>query len=179
MALKATIFKANLQIADMDRHHYQDYSLTIARHPSENDERMMMRVLSFALNADEDLEFTKGLSTDNEPDIWLKELTGDVRLWIEVGLPDERRLRKACNQSQQVIIYAYGDRAAPVWRDQNSSAFKRFSNLKVIFVSGEQIAALAGMTERTMNLQCTMQDGHILFSCDSGTAEIEPQLWVG
>ncbi|MCL6268585.1 YaeQ family protein [Sansalvadorimonas sp. 2012CJ34-2] len=178
MALKATIFKASLQVADMDRHHYQDYNLTIARHPSENDERMMMRVLSFALNAGDDLQFTKGLSTDDEPDLWEKDLTGAVNLWIEVGLPDERRIRKACNQSRQVIIYAYGDRAAPIWREQNDPTFKRFSNLKVNFVSGDQLSSLAEHTERTMSLQSTIQDGHILVSSDSGSTDIELQHWV-
>ena len=179
MALKATIFKANLQIADMDRHHYQDYNLTVARHPSENDERMMMRILAYAVNADENLQFTKGLSTDDEPDLWLKDLTGDVQLWIEVGLPDERRIRKACHQSRQVIIYTYGDRAAPVWREQNASVLKRFSNLKIIFIGGEQLTALAGMTERSMNLQCSIQDKQLMFTSEKGAADIEPELWIG
>ncbi len=178
MALKATIFKAGLQISDMDRGYYQDHNLTVARHPSENDERMMVRVLAFALHASEELQFTKGLSTDDEPDLWEKDMTGAITLWVEVGLPDERRIRKACNQSREVVIYAYGDRSAPVWREQNASVFKKFSNLKVYFLSGEQVSALAGMAERTMNLQCTVQDRLCWLNSDSASAEVELQIWV-
>ncbi len=104
MALKATIFKAELHIADMDRHHYGDHALTIARHPSETDERMMMRIVAFALNAHEDLVFTKGLSTENEPDLWQKSLSDDIELWIDLGQPDDKRIRKACGRAQQVMM---------------------------------------------------------------------------
>src|SRR5680860_958910 len=117
MALKATIFKATLNIADMDRHYYADHQLTLAQHPSENDERMMIRLLAFALNAREGLEFTKGLSTDDEPELWQKSLSDEIELWIELGLPDESRLRKACNRSKQVILYTPygGTRTSPNW----------------------------------------------------------------
>lgn len=179
MALKATIFKAELQIADMDRGYYQTHAVTIARHPSENDERMMMRILAFALNATDELHFTRGLSAEDEADIWEKDLVGGVKTWIEVGLPDERRMRKACNQSEQVFIYAYGDRAALVWRDQNKAVFRRFSNLTVFFVPEGQVAAMAEHTERTMNLQCTIQDKQIMFSSDRGVVDIHPEQWVG
>ncbi|TNE76492.1 MAG: YaeQ family protein, partial [Gammaproteobacteria bacterium] len=129
MALKATVFKAELAVSDMDRGYYQSHALTIARHPSETDERMMVRLLAFALNASEDLQFTRGLSTDDEPDLWQKNLQGDITLWIEVGLPDERRIRKACNRAEQVIIYAYGARTAPVWWNNIRDALTRFDNL--------------------------------------------------
>ena len=108
MALKATIFKADLQIADMDRNYYQDHALTLARHPSETDERMMVRLLAFAIHADEALTFTKGLFDTEEPDLWQKDLTGAIQLWIEVGQPDEKRILKACGRSEQVIVYSYG-----------------------------------------------------------------------
>src|SRR6516164_945881 len=108
MALKSTIFKATVQISDLDRHYYAEHALTIARHPSETDERMMVRLVAFVLNADERLEFGKGLSTDDEPDLWLRDLTGAVEAWIEVGLPDERRLRRASGRSEVVKLYAYG-----------------------------------------------------------------------
>ena len=114
MALKATIFKAALQIADMDRGYYAEHPLTIARHPSETDERMMLRVLAFALHAGPGLAFGRGLSTDDEPDLWQRDLTGAIRLWIDVGLPDEKLVRRACGRADEVVVYAYG-RGADLW----------------------------------------------------------------
>jgi uncharacterized protein YaeQ len=107
MAIKATVFKADLQIADMDRHYYAGHALTLARHPSETDERMMVRLLAFALFADDALTFGKGMSSDDEPDLWHKDLTGEIKRWIEVGLPDERAIRKACGRGDVVVI-SYG-----------------------------------------------------------------------
>ena len=104
MALKATVHKAHLQIADMDRHYYQDHSLTLAQHPSETDDRLMVRLLAFALNADEHLQFGKGLSDEEEPDAWIADLTGNLDLWIELGQPDEKRIRKACSRAKQVVV---------------------------------------------------------------------------
>ena len=111
MALKATIFKAELQIADMDRGYYQDHNLTIAQHPSENDLRMMIRLMTFILHAHEDLTFTKGLSTDDEPDVWQKSLSDEIEVWIDLGQPDEKRIRKACGRSKEVFIYTYSGHA--------------------------------------------------------------------
>ena len=124
MALKATIFKAALQIADMDRGYYADHALTIARHPSETDERMMLRVLAFALHAGPGLEFGKGLSTDDEPDLWQRDLTGRIRLWVDVGLPDEKLVRRGCGRADEVVIYAYG-RGAELWWERSRSALER------------------------------------------------------
>lgn len=108
MALKSTIYKAELQIADMDRHYYADHALTVARHPSETDERMMVRIVAFALFAHERLEFCKGLSDVDEPDLWQKDLTGAIDVWIEAGQPDERRIAKAAGRAGQVTVIAYG-----------------------------------------------------------------------
>src|ERR1700686_5331137 len=99
MALKSTIFKAELQVSDLDRDHFATHALRIARHPSETDERMMVRVLAFALHADDALEFGRGLSAENEPDLWQRDLTGAIERWIEVGLPDEREVRKASGRA--------------------------------------------------------------------------------
>src|SRR4051812_12926996 len=117
MALKATIFKAELQVSDLDRGHFQTHSLTIARHPSETDERMMVRLLAFAYDADERLTFGRGLSAEDEPDLVLTDLTGAIDLWIEVGLPDERDVRRACGRAARVKVYVYGRGAAIWWRD--------------------------------------------------------------
>ena len=125
MALKATIFKADLQIADMDRSYYADHSLTVARHPSETDERMMVRLLAFALHAGEALAFGKGLSTEDEPDLWLRDLTGVIDLWIDVGLPDEKRIRRACGRAEQVYVYSYGGHGADLWWKQTGADLER------------------------------------------------------
>jgi uncharacterized protein YaeQ len=160
MALKATIFKADLQIADMDRHYYGDHALTIARHPSETDERMMVRVLAFALHAHELLGFGRGLSTDDEPDLWQKDLTGAIDLWIDVGQPDEKRMLKACGRSSHVVVYSYSS-AGNVWWNQIGTRVERAKNLKVLSVPAAASSALAALAQRTMQLQCTIQDGQI------------------
>ncbi|MBE0486516.1 YaeQ family protein [Marinobacter sp.] len=175
MALKATIFKATLHIADMDRHYYADHHLTIARHPSENDERMMIRLLAFALNASDSLEFTKGLSSDDEPELWEKSLTDDIELWIELGLPDEDRVRKACNRSQQVILYTYGGRAVPVWWDKHNNKLERFGNLTIVDLPAESTAALARLVERSMTFQVSIQDGEVTFSNEADLVSITPE----
>ncbi|MEW5788569.1 MAG: YaeQ family protein [Pseudomonadota bacterium] len=161
MALKATIFKAELQIADMDRNHYGDYSLTLARHPSETDERMMVRLLAFALHAEEGLGFGKGLCVDDEPDLWIKDLTGDIRLWIDVGLPDEKWMRKACNRAARVVVISYGGRQADVWWEQIRGKLSRSDNLTVLNLPQEASQAMAQLASRTMRLQCTIQDGQV------------------
>jgi uncharacterized protein YaeQ len=115
MALKSTIFKAELSVADIDRGYYRDHILMIARHPSETDERMMVRLLAFALHADDALTFGRGLSTQDEPDVWRRDLTGAIEQWIDVGLPDEREVRKACGRAREVYVLAYGGRAVDLW----------------------------------------------------------------
>jgi uncharacterized protein YaeQ len=160
MALKSTVFKADLQVSDMDRHYYQGHALTIAQHPSETDERMMVRVLAFALNADEALAFGKGISSDDEPDLWKKELTGEVDLWIELGQPDEQRIRRAAGRANRVIIYTYSGRGAEVWWKKTAAAVARTKNVTVIDVDPATVAALAGLAQRTMQIQFMVQDGH-------------------
>jgi len=175
MALKATIFKATLHIADMDRHYYADHHLTVARHPSETDERMMIRLLAFALNASDTLEFTKGLSTDDEPELWQKSLSDEIELWIDLGLPEEDRIRKACNRSQRVILYTYGGRGVPVWWDKHHNKLERFGNLTIIDLAAEQTTRLAALAERSMTFQVSIQDGEVTFSNDSNLVSITPE----
>ena len=161
MALKATIFKAELQIANMDRSYYHDHALTIARHPSETDERMMVRLLAYALHAHEALAFGKGLSADDEPDLWQKDLTGAIELWIDVGQPDEKRIRRACGRARQVIVYSYGGHGAAIWWDQVRGKLERSRNLTVISVPAAASQALAKLAQRNMRLNCTIQDEQI------------------
>ena len=173
MALKSTIFKINLQISDMDRSYYAAHTLTIARHPSETDERMMVRLLAFALHAHEHLTFARGGSADQEePDLWKKDLTGAIDEWIDVGLPDEKRMLKACGRAKKVIIYAYGGSAVPLWWAGMSSRLRRLSNLSVLCLPLSDSQALAQLVERTMDLSCLIEDGEILLSNSSGSVPV-------
>ena len=161
MATGATIYRADLSIADMDRNYYADHSLTVARHPSETEERLMVRLLAFAVFAAEGLEFGRGLSTDDEPDLWLRDLTGLVELWIEVGQPDESRLRKACGRAREVRVYCFSGRSAAIWWQKNAEALGRLSNLQVFEVPAEASERLAALAARNMQLQCLVQEGAV------------------
>ena len=175
MALNATIFKADLTVTDMDRSYYATHALVLARHPSETDERMMTRLLAFALNADESLAFGKGLSAEDEADLWHKDLPGAIRLWIIVGLPDEKLVRKACGRAAQVRLYTYGRNAAKWWQD-NGSALTRPDNLTVIELPPAATQDMAKLAQRTMQLQCTVQDGTVWLTDGARTVEIVPVM---
>ena len=175
MALKSTIFKAELQIADLDRNYYQNHALTVARHPSETDERMMVRVLAFAMYADSALAFGKGLSSEDEPDLWRKDLTGAIELWIEVGLPDEKRVRRACGRAGQVVVVTYGGRVADMWWQQNKAALQRQDNLTIVNLAAGESRALAELAARGMQLQCTLQDGELWLIVEGENTRIVPE----
>ncbi|MGB9989142.1 YaeQ family protein [Pseudoduganella rhizocola] len=176
MALKATIYKAELSIADMDRNYYATHSLTLARHPSETDERMMVRLLAFAIHADEALSFTKGMFDVEEPDLWQKDLTDAIQLWIEVGQPDDRRILKGCGRSEHVIVYSYSA-ASPIWWKQLANKVERAKNLTVINLPSETTAALEKMAQRSMQLQCTIQDGQIWLTDGTETVQVDRETW--
>jgi uncharacterized protein YaeQ len=180
MALSATIYKLALQITDMDRHYYQDHALTIARHPSETDERLMVRVMAFARHASEHLSFGKGrvgASSDTpqpaEPDLWQKDLTGAIELWIEVGQPDEKSVRQACGRAKQVVIYTYGGHKANRWWEQNRAGFERAKNLTAISLPVETSHALANLAKRGMQLHCTIQDGQMMLGDGHETVDVK------
>ena len=163
-----------MQIADMDRNYYGEHELVIARHPSETDERMMARLLAFALNASESLVFGRGLSTEDEPDLWQKDLTGQIELWIDVGQPDEKSVRKAGGRASRVRIYNYGARGADTWWNQVRGKLERQNNLTVGYFPQEATRALAALASRNMQLQCTIQQGLVWFSSGEQTVEITP-----
>ena len=173
MALKATIFKAELRIADVDRNYYADHALTIARHPSETDERTMVRVLAFALHAHHALVFGKGLSTDDEPDLWQKDLTGAIEVWIDVSQPDEKRVRRACGRAAQVFVYAYGGRVADIWWEKAGPRLERATNLTVVKLSSISSQAAARLAQRSMELQCTIQDGQLWVADTGHTVQVD------
>ena len=179
MASNATIFKATVQISDVDRHYYQDHALTLARHPSETDERMMVRLLAFVLHAHEALAFGRGLSSEEEPALWHKDLTGAIERWIEVGQPDEKSIRQACGRAKQVCIYTYGGRAADQWWEKNLSALERLNNLTVMNLPMDGSRALAALAQPSMRLQCTIQDGQIWMGDGSNSAHIDLTILKG
>jgi uncharacterized protein YaeQ len=179
MALKATIFKVDLQIADMDRGYYESHALTIARHPSETNERMMIRVLAFALSADERLEFGSGVSTAEEPDLWRRGLSGEIEEWIELGQPDPRRIHKACGRADTVRVYLYGGNKAATWWQQESAGLERHSNLIVTLLAAEETAKLADLADRGISLQCNIQDGEVWVIRDATTTHVTPRVLFG
>lgn len=177
MAAKATIYKAAVNIADMDRPYYATHSLTLACHPSETEERLMVRLLAFALYASESLQFTRGISTEDEPDLWDKDLTDHITHWIELGVPDESRLRKGCNRADQVTLITYGPRTALPWWEKNCDKLARFENLRVVFLPKGATDGLAAMAARNMDLQVTIQDGQAWISNATSNIAITPEIW--
>lgn len=179
MAIKATIHKATLQIADMDRALYADHSVTIARHPSETDERMMVRLLALALNVPADdergtLELAKSLWDNDEPDLWQRDLTGQIVHWIDIGQPDDKRIMKACGRSERVSVIAYAP-GAPIWWSGIENKVSRARNLTVWRLPADQSAELARLAQRGMQLQVTVQDGAVWVGDANRSVEIQPQ----
>ena len=164
MALKSTIFRADVVISDLQRNYYQKHSVTLARHPSETDERMMMRMLAFILNASDNLAFAQGLTSSDEPDLWEKDFTGAVSNWVMVGLPDEKYIKKACSRSQHVIIYSYGGSAAEQWWTNIKNIAHKFDHLSIFNINQSDSSALTNLTERTMKLDALFQDNILWLS---------------
>ncbi len=174
MAAGSTIYKVQLSIADMDRNYYEAHELTLAQHPSETDERLMMRLVAFALNASERLIMTKGIGSDDEPDLWKKNYGGEIELWVDFGQVDEKRLRKACGRSEQVIVYTYNLKSATAWWRQNNATFARFKNLSVIHLHVEKISTLH---ERSMRLQCNLSDTELSIHSEKGDVVVKQERW--
>ena len=176
MALKATVYKAELQLSDMDRQVYATHALTLAQHPSETDLRLMARLVAFALHADDALQFGRGLSTDDEPDLWRRSLTGEIEQWIDLGQPDESRIRKACGRAREVVVIGYGGRAFGLWWDKISASLQRFENLRVLELPAADIESLPALLARGMSLQCLIQDGELQLMADAGTVTLTPRV---
>ena len=174
MALNATIYKVELQVSDMDRHYYATHALTLARHPSETEERLMVRLLAFALYADERLEFGRGISDEDEPALWRKEYTDEIELWIEVGQPDETRIRKACGRSRQVVVISYGGNAAEIWWNKVGAALNRNKNLTVLDISASTVTELVALLQRGMRLQALVQDGQLQLMNEADAVAVDP-----
>lgn len=178
MAIKATIFKASLQIADIDRGIYVNQNITLARHPSETDERMMIRLLVLALNvpADDDggaLEVAKGMWDPDEPELWQKDLTGRILHWIEVGQPDDRRLLKASGRADRVSVYGFSH-STPIWWAGIANKISRARNIAVWQIAAAESLALAGLAARGMQLQVNVQDGTAFVSDGDRSVDVTP-----
>ena len=186
MAIKSTIFKANVQIADIDHNYYADHALTLARHPSETDERMMVRLVALSLQAhqlqdvcggDGVLAFGAGLSDPDEPDVMLRDFTGRTRLWIEVGQPEDKPLLKACNKADEVQLYVFSH-SGEVWWKGIQTKLTRPNNLQVWRIPSSASQSLAALAERSMQLQATIQEGGLMMSNGRDTVDIECQRWL-
>ncbi len=176
MSPKSTVVKVELQVSDMDRHYYAQHNLTLAQHPSETDSRLMVRLLAFALYADERLEFGRGLSDDSEPDLWQRDYVGDILRWIDVGQPDESRVRKASARAKQVVVVNYGGQASEVWWNKNSAALARFDNLTVLDIDAKAIDGIVGHLQRGMRLTAMIQDTELQLMSDSLNIAITPRV---
>ena len=175
MATKATIYKALLNIANMDTNYYNEHNLTLALHPSETELRLMARVAAFILNASENLVFCKGISEDDEPDLWEKDFDGSIKLWIELGQPDEKRIKKACGRSDKVIVYTYQENMAEPWFKQIENNINRFKNLSIIHLNiDEEIEELA---KRGMVLQCNISDEELTLISNDKDTVITHKKW--
>ena len=176
MAPNATIYRLELQVSDMDRHYYASHNLTLAQHPSETPARLMVRLIAFALFADERLEFGRGLSTDDEPDLWRRDLTGAIELWIDLGQPDEARLRKACGRAQQVVVVNYGGHVAEIWWSKNAATLARLRNLTVIDLPADGVEAATGLLARGMRLTAMIQDGELQLMDPDRSIALRPRV---
>ena len=179
MAPKATVVKVELQVSDMDRHYYATHMLTLAQHPSETDERLMVRLLAFALFADERLEFGRGLSSEDEADLWRRDYTGDIEQWIDLGQPDESRIKKACGRAQQVVVVNYSGNGAGIWWDKVGASLARIKNLTVIDIPAATVASLVTLIQRGMRLNCLVQDGEVQLMSDTINITLRPNVRMG
>ncbi len=185
MALKSTIYKVNLQIADIDHSYYADHALTLARHPSETDERMMVRLAALAFNAyqlqsvcngDGTLAFGAGLSDVEDPDVSLTDFTGHKRLWIEVGQPEDKPISKACNKADSVLLYCFAH-SADIWWKGIATKLTRLDKLQLWRIPSATSQALAQLAQRSMQLQATVQEGTLMLGDGTRTVDIEPIRW--
>jgi len=179
MAIKATIYKAKLDISDCDRNYFHHHELTISCHPSETEQRMMVRLLAFSLFASVHLSFTRGLCADDEPELWAKNLSGEIELWISLGQIEEKQLRKSLGRSKKVVIFTYAGQKSSLWWQKNQSHYSQLKNLHILNIKPEDVDAMQSVVSRNMNLQITIQEGIIWLSDPSQTISIEPEICLG
>ena len=179
MAIKATIYKVKLDISDCDRNYFHNHDLTVSCHPSETEQRMMVRLLAFSLFASDSLAFTKGLCADDEPELWDKNLSGELEQWLSLGQIDEKQLRKSLGRSTQVTIFTYAGQKSSLWWNKNKPQYSQLKNLQIINIKTEDVGAMQDLVSRNMTLQITIQEGIIWLSDSSQTISIEPEIFLG
>lgn len=166
MALSSTIYKVDINLSNFNTHYYQDFNLTIAKHPSENEARMLFRLLAFLYCSHEDLEFTKGLSTTDEPELWQKGLSGEILHWIELGQPDEKRVRQACGKSQKVTIFTYHQTKGPEWSSKMKSKLIGNSKVEIFHFDVIENGPIDKFVNKSMRLSCTIEDNYMYLGND-------------
>lgn len=176
MAANATIYKVELQVTDLDRHYYATHALTLAQHPSETETRLLVRLLAFALHADERLEFGRGLSDEDEPALWRRDYTGDIEQWIELGQPDESRLRKASGRAAQVVVVGYGGQAAEAWWKRNANTLGRLRNLTVMELDDDAVETAGALLVRGMRVTAMIQDGELQLMDAERSVSLRPRM---
>lgn len=179
MALKATIHKAHLRISNLDGNTYHDLQVTVAQHPSETEERVLVRLLAFIFHADPQLQFTKGLCVDEEPDLWQHSLDSEILLWIDVGLPSLKHLQKACQQSQKVLVYTYGGGRAEQWLKRQEAPLQAYSNLKISNFSPDSLEQCLPLLSRKMEWDCTIQENQLWLNSGADSVSLEPERIMG
>lgn len=177
MALKSTVYKFQLQIADLDRHYYADHALTLARHPSETEARLVARVLAFARCAEDGFDMTGAVCTPDEPDLCQRTLDGRIARWIDVGQPDARRLLKAAGRADRVTVHPYGGAAARLWWKGVERELARVRTLEVIAFPDEAVKALSAHVARNTAWQITVQDEVLMVSGEQQCVSVEPETW--
>lgn len=173
MAADATLYKINVKIADMDAGYYDSHRLILARHPSETLERMMVRLLAFVLYASDTLSFGRGLCVEDEPALRQEDAAGRLALWIDVGLPEARAVRKACRRADHVVVLAYG-RSADQWWQRQRQDLTKLPNLSVLKIEPQQSEALAQLAQRNLDLTCNIQEGMVCLLSSGRSVIIEP-----
>lgn len=176
MAPNSTIYKVELQVTDMDRHYYASHNLTLAQHPSETPARLMVRLIAFALFAGERLEFGRGLSSEEDADLWQRDYTGDVERWIDLGQPDESRIRKASARAREVVVVNYSGNGAEIWWNKIESGLSRLKNLTVIDLSPDDVDAATSLLARGMRLTAMIQDGELQLLSDQANVAMTPRV---
>jgi uncharacterized protein YaeQ len=175
-APNATVYKAELQVTDMDRHYYASHNLTLAQHPSETDLRLMARLIAFALFAEERLEFGRGLINDEDPDLWLRNYTGEIDLWIDLGQPDESRIKKASGRALKSVVVGYSGNAFDIWWNKVAGDLVRFKNLTVIALDGDSVEAAVALLQRGMRLTAMVQAGELQLMSDAANVTLRPRV---
>jgi uncharacterized protein YaeQ len=170
MALPSTIYRASIELSDLDRNCYESLQVTVAQHPSETAERMVARLLAYALCYREGLVFTKGISAGDEPDLWLKGPDGRVDLWVEVGVPEPERIVKATRHAREVIVYVCGN-SQHHWQKQHLSKLSNLSNLTIYLIDQQFIRQVAQHLQRSIIFGLTITEGLMYLTVGNETLE--------